>query len=101
MAEFKKEESLMDVSLSISPEKYFDTKFEYQEKWFSEKFNTFQAKIDADIQRVESEVKNLNGKIESETRFLDKKFTNQFKITLGSLGIIIAMMSIIIAILIH
>ena len=92
MDEFKKEESFMDPGLSVSPEKYFDTKFEYQEKWFAEKFNTFQARIDADIKQLSSEIKRVDEKIDS----VDRRLSSQFKITLGTMGIVIAMMGVVI-----
>ena len=51
MEEIKKSEDYMNMSMSISPEKYFDSRFDGQEKLFTEKFNTLQTQINCCLSR--------------------------------------------------
>ena len=75
MEQLKKEDEYMNASLSISPEKYFDTKFDYQEKLFTEKFNGLNIKIDMLDNKIDTEVKRLSDKID----MLDNKIDTEVK----------------------
>ncbi len=73
MEEIKKSEDYMNMSFSISPEKYFDSRFDAQEKLFTEKFNSLQTQIETLSDKSGSETVRTNDKIETEVQRLEDK----------------------------
>ncbi|MHB1694282.1 MAG: hypothetical protein ACYCUW_10455, partial [bacterium] len=63
----------MNASFSISPEKYFDTRFDYQEKLFIEKFNSLHTQIDSMSEKTASEIKTLSDKTDSQFKASSEK----------------------------
>ncbi|MCL4532958.1 MAG: hypothetical protein M1502_01660 [Deltaproteobacteria bacterium] len=126
MEEIKKSEDYMNMSMAISPEKYFDSRFDGQEKLFTEKFNTLQTQIEtlsdrlgSEISRLddkidfeitslkENEIKNLNDKMDAgfkaqsekfETKIdaLDKRLTFGFTVILSVLGVLTAVLGVLV-----
>ncbi len=87
MEELKKEDEYMNASFSISPEKYFDTRFDYQEKLFTEKFNSLHTQIDSLSEKTDSEIKALSDKIDA----VDKRLSMGFSIIIAMLAILVAL----------
>ncbi|MCL6119607.1 MAG: hypothetical protein M0Z57_01725 [Deltaproteobacteria bacterium] len=75
MEEIKKSEDYMNMSMAISPEKYFDSRFDGQEKLFTEKFNTLQTQINS----IQTQIETLSDRLGSEISRLDDKI--DFEIT--------------------
>ncbi|MHB1755740.1 MAG: hypothetical protein ACYCT6_09915 [bacterium] len=75
MEEIKKSEDYMNMSMAISPKKYFDSRFDGQEKLFTEKFNTLQTQINS----IQTQIETLSDRLGSEISRLDDKI--DFEIT--------------------
>ncbi len=73
MEPVKRENEIMETSWSISPEKYFDTKFEYQERFFNEKFLGIQIQNKAEHLILDKKIDVLAEQNKAEHLILDKK----------------------------
>ena len=73
MEPVKRENEIMETSWSISPEKYFDTKFEYQERFFNEKFLGIQIQNKAEHIILDKKIDALAEQNKTEHIILDKK----------------------------
>ncbi len=73
MEPVKRENEIMETSWSISPEKYFDTKFEYQERFFNEKFLGIQIQNKAEHISLDKKIDALAEQNKTEHIILDKK----------------------------
>ena len=80
MEETKRSEDYMNMSLSsVSPEKYFDSRFDGQEKLFTEKFNNLQIQIDTLSDKLESGINNLSDKMDFGFKAHDERFKAEIK----------------------
>ncbi len=73
MEPVKRENEIMETSWSISPEKYFDTKFEYQERFFNEKFLGIQIQNKAEHLILDKKIDVLAEQNKAEHISLDRK----------------------------
>ena len=84
MEDIKKTEDYMNMSLSISPEKYFDSRFDAQEKLFTEKFNGLQTQfnglqtqfngLQTQFNGLQSQIETMSDKFALDISKLDEKF---------------------------
>ena len=114
MEPVKRENEIMETSWSISPEKYFDTKFEYQERFFNEKFLGIQIqnkaehfildkKIDALAEQNKTEHLILDKKIDAlaeQNKFehtgLERRIDRNFQISMAVQGLIVAILGLLV-----
>ncbi len=101
MEETKRSEDYMNMSLSVSPEKYFDSRFDGQEKLFTEKFNNLQIQIDTLSDKIDTEIHNLSDKMDAEFKAQSEKFDAKIdgidkRLTLG-FTLIMAMLAALVA----
>ena len=101
MEETKRNEDYMNMSLSVSPEKYFDSRFDGQEKLFAEKFNNLQIQIDTLSDKLESEVQRLSDKMDEGFKAQSEKFDAKIdgidkRLTLG-FSLMTAMLAALVA----
>ncbi|MHB1755883.1 MAG: hypothetical protein ACYCT6_10655 [bacterium] len=100
--ELKKGEEYMNASFSISPEKYFDTRFDYQEKLFTEKFNGqkaqfderfngLEAKFDGKFNIIDERFDSLETKFDEKINAVDKKLTFGFSLIMAVLAVLVAL----------
>ncbi len=75
----------METSWSISPEKYFDTKFEYQERFSNEKFHGIQIQINV-----------LSEQNKSEHIGLERRIGRNFQISMEVQGLIVAILGLLV-----
>ncbi len=122
MEPIKRANEIMKTIWSISPEKYFDTKFEYQERFFNEKFHGSQIQIDdlseqnkAEHLALDKKIDDLSEQNKAEHLALDKKIDDlsernntehanlgkridrNFQMTFSVLGLIVAMLGLLVA----
>ena len=108
MEEFKKEDDFVNMSLSVSPEKYFDARFDGQEKLFTEKFNGLKTQFDERFNSLESKfdqrINGLETKFDGEIKILlekiesvDKKLNWTSNLTFAILGLALVMVGTLFA----
>ncbi len=102
MEQIKKGDDYMNMSLSVSPEKYFDSRFDGQEKLFTEKFNglktqfderfnSLESKFDERINSLESKFDERINSLEIKFDAIDKRSKWSTNLTFGVLGLLVAM----------
>ena len=87
-------ERVMDFS--ISPEKYFDARFDGQEKLFNSRFDNLTDYVNAKFfeldKKIDTKVSELDKKIDDKFSILDKKFTWGIGLVMGFMTIIFAVL---------
>ena len=101
MEEIKKSEDYMNMSLSVSPEKYFDSRFDGQEKLFIEKFNGQKARFDERFNSLETKfdvrIDNLEAQLNGRIDGLEAKIDALYKMLTFGFGVIIAVLAVLVA----
>ena len=91
MEEIKRSEDYMNMSLSVSPEKYFDSRFDGQEKLFTEKLNNLQIQIDTLSGKMDSGFKAQSERFDTKIDGLDKRLTLGFSLIMAVLAALVAL----------
>ncbi len=91
MEQIKKGDDYMNMSLSVSPEKYFDSRFDGQEKLFTEKFNGLKTQFDERFNSLESKFDERINSLEIKFDAIDKRSKWSTNLTFGVLGLLVAM----------
>ena len=91
MEQIKKGDDYMNMSLSVSPEKYFDSRFDGQEKLFTEKFNGLKTQFDERFNSLESKFDERINSLEIKFDAIDKRSKWSTNLTFGVLGLLAAM----------
>ncbi len=91
MEQIKKGDDYMNMSLSVSPEKYFDSRFDGQEKLFTEKFNGLKTQFDERLNSLESKFDERINSLEIKIDVIDKRSKWSTNLTFGVLGLLVAM----------
>ena len=91
MEQIKKGDDYMNMSLSVSPEKYFDSRFDGQEKLFTEKFNGLKTQFDERLNSLENKFDERFNSLEIKFDAIDKRSKWSTNLTFGVLGLLVAM----------
>ncbi len=91
MEQIKKGDDYMNMSLSVSPEKYFDSRFDGQEKLFTEKFNGLKTQFDERLNSLENKFDERLNSLEIKFDAIDKRSKWSTNLTFGVLGLLVAM----------
>ncbi|MCL4497689.1 MAG: hypothetical protein M1467_06245 [Deltaproteobacteria bacterium] len=91
MEQIKKGDDYMNMSLSVSPEKYFDSRFDGQEKLFTEKFNGLKTQFDERFNSLENKFDERFNSLEIKIDAIDKRSKWSTNLTFGVLGLLAAM----------
>ncbi len=92
----KRENEIMETSWSISPEKYFDTKFEYQERFFNEKFLGIQIQNKAEHIILDKKIDALAEQNKFEHTGLERRIDRNFQISMAVQGLIVAILGLLV-----
>ncbi len=96
MEPVKRENEIMETSWSISPEKYFDTKFEYQERFFNEKFLGIQIQNKAEHISLDKKIDALAEQNKFEHTGLERRIDRNFQISMAVQGLIVAILGLLV-----
>ena len=94
--EVKRENEIMEASWSISPEKYFDTKFEYQERFFNEKFLGIQIQNKTEHISLDKKIDALAEQNKFEHTGLERRIDRNFQISMAVQGLIVAILGLLV-----
>jgi hypothetical protein len=96
MEPVKRENEIMETSWSISPEKYFDTKFEYQERFFNEKFLGIQIQNKAEHISLDKKIDALAEQNKFEHTGLERRIDRNFQISMAVQGLVVAILGLLV-----